>query len=104
MHAPAMTSVSQWAARYVRLKAISAAKTDLMDTFTVERLPNLADIPREFTDALSSKGTVFDYGVAGIGLSAVFSQRVQLYLYYEALLGVSDLASSSLALGIRGQF
>ncbi|WP_046863829.1 extracellular solute-binding protein [Microvirga massiliensis] len=46
--------------------AISAAKTDLMDTFTVERLPNLADIPREFTDALSSKGTVFDYGVAGI--------------------------------------
>ncbi|AWB22429.1 twin-arginine translocation pathway signal [Methylobacterium currus] len=46
--------------------AISAAKTDLLDTFTTERLPNLADIPEEFTKALSGKGTVFDYGVAGI--------------------------------------
>jgi uncharacterized protein YhjY with autotransporter beta-barrel domain len=45
-----------------------------------------------------------DYGIAGVGLTAVFAQRVQLYLYYEALLGVSDLESNSLALGIRGQF
>ena len=45
-----------------------------------------------------------DYGIAGVGLTAVFSQRVQLYLYYEALLGVSDLTSNSLAAGIRGQF
>jgi outer membrane lipase/esterase len=45
-----------------------------------------------------------DYAIAGVGLSAVFSQRVQMYLYYEALLGVSDLTSNSLALGIRGQF
>ncbi|GEO16145.1 extracellular solute-binding protein [Microvirga aerophila] len=46
--------------------AINAAKMDLVDTFTVEKVPNLADIPAEFTNALSGKGTVFDYGVAGI--------------------------------------
>jgi putative spermidine/putrescine transport system substrate-binding protein len=46
--------------------AINVAKTDLMDTFTVEKLPNLADIPQEFTDAILGKGTVFDYGIAGI--------------------------------------
>lgn len=45
-----------------------------------------------------------DYGIAGVGLSAVFAQRVQLYLYYEAVLGISDLNANSLALGLRGQF
>lgn len=45
-----------------------------------------------------------DYGIAGVGLTAVFAQRVQLYLYYEALLGIGDLTANSLALGIRGQF
>jgi uncharacterized protein YhjY with autotransporter beta-barrel domain len=45
-----------------------------------------------------------DFGIAGAGLSAVFSQRVQVYLYYEAVLGLSDLTSNSVALGIRGQF
>lgn len=45
-----------------------------------------------------------DYGIAGVGLTAVFAQRLQMYLYYEALLGVSDLTSNSVALGIRGQF
>jgi putative spermidine/putrescine transport system substrate-binding protein len=46
--------------------AINAAKADLVDTFTAEKLPNLVDIPSEFTNALGGKGTVFDYGVAGI--------------------------------------
>lgn len=46
--------------------AIEAGKKGLLDTFTVEKLPNLADIPEEFTKSLDSKGTVFDYGVAGI--------------------------------------
>lgn len=45
-----------------------------------------------------------DYGIAGLGLSAVFAQRVQVYLYYEAVLGISDLNANSLALGVRGQF
>lgn len=45
-----------------------------------------------------------DYAIAGVGFSALFSQRVQVYLQYEALLGISDLTSNSLALGIRGQF
>jgi hypothetical protein len=52
-----------------------------------------------FTDEVET-----DYGVAGVGLSAVFSQRVQLYLYYEALLGLSEVTANSVALGIRGQF
>jgi outer membrane lipase/esterase len=45
-----------------------------------------------------------DYGIAGVGLSALFSQRVQVYLYYEAVLGISGLNANSLALGLRGQF
>ena len=35
---------------------------------------------------------------------AVFAQRLQAYLYYEALVGVSDVSSNSIALGLRGQF
>ncbi|WEX08902.1 substrate-binding domain-containing protein [Chelativorans sp. AA-79] len=46
--------------------ALTAAKAGLMDDFTVEKLPNLADIPQVFTDSVLGKGTVFDYGVAGI--------------------------------------
>lgn len=45
-----------------------------------------------------------DFGVASVGLSAVFARRVQAYFIYEALLGVQDLNSSSIALGLRGQF
>ncbi|HKS56802.1 MAG TPA: autotransporter outer membrane beta-barrel domain-containing protein [Steroidobacteraceae bacterium] len=52
-----------------------------------------------FTDEVEA-----DYGIAGAGLSALFSQRVQVYLYYEAVLGISGLNANSLALGIRGQF
>ena len=37
--------------------AIDAAKADILDAFTVEKVPNLADIPVEFTSALS--GTCF---------------------------------------------
>ncbi|MER5173048.1 ABC transporter substrate-binding protein [Thioclava kandeliae] len=46
--------------------AVIAAEGDLMDEFTVEKLPNLAKIPQEFTDACLGKGTYFDYGVGGI--------------------------------------
>jgi len=46
--------------------AIIAAESDLMDDFTVEKLPNLADIPQEFTDACLGKGTYLNYGVGGI--------------------------------------
>lgn len=46
--------------------AITAAQSGLMDDFTVEKIQNLAKIPREFTDACLGKGTYFDYGVGGI--------------------------------------
>lgn len=46
--------------------ALAAAKADLVDDFTVDRLPNLAQIPQVFTDSVLGKGTVFDYGVAGL--------------------------------------
>jgi putative spermidine/putrescine transport system substrate-binding protein len=45
--------------------AISAGKAGILDPFTVEKLPNLADIPVEFTKGLDDNATVFDYGVAG---------------------------------------
>jgi outer membrane autotransporter protein len=53
---------------------------------------------------LSTAELESDYGVVGAGVSAVFSQRLQGYLYYEALVGVSDVSANSIALGIRGQF
>jgi len=53
---------------------------------------------------LSTAELESDYGVVGAGVSAVFSQRLQGYLYYEALVGVSDTTANSIALGIRGQF
>jgi putative spermidine/putrescine transport system substrate-binding protein len=46
--------------------AITAARSGLVQDFTVEKIPNLARIPHEFTDACLGKGTYFDYGVAGI--------------------------------------
>lgn len=45
-----------------------------------------------------------DFGVASLGLSAVFARRVQAYFIYEALLGVQNLTSNSIAIGLRGQF
>jgi len=46
--------------------ALTAAKADLVDDFTVDKLPNLAKIPKELTDSVLGKGTLFDYGVGGI--------------------------------------
>ncbi|NVP57468.1 extracellular solute-binding protein [Mycoplana rhizolycopersici] len=46
--------------------ALTAAKADLVDDFTVEKLPNLAKIPQQLTDSVKGKGTLFDYGVSGI--------------------------------------
>ncbi|MCP4300488.1 MAG: autotransporter outer membrane beta-barrel domain-containing protein, partial [Gammaproteobacteria bacterium] len=45
-----------------------------------------------------------DFALVGIGLSAVFSRRVQIYGVYDALLGISDTTSNSFSVGIRGQF
>ncbi len=46
--------------------ALTAAKADLVDAFTVDKLPNLAKTPQQLTDSVLGKGTVFDYGVGGI--------------------------------------
>lgn len=54
--------------------------------------------------AFSTSPVDADFAVAGVGLSATFAQRLQAYVYYEALLGVENLTSNSLALGIRGSF
>jgi outer membrane lipase/esterase len=45
-----------------------------------------------------------DFAVASVGLSAVFAQRLQAYVFYEALLGSANLSGNSIALGLRGQF
>lgn len=45
-----------------------------------------------------------DFGLVGVGLSAVFSQRIQIYGFYDALVGLDDLTSGAISVGIRGQF
>jgi outer membrane lipase/esterase len=45
-----------------------------------------------------------DFGLASLGLSATFAQRMQFYIFYEALLGASNLTGNSIAVGLRGQF
>lgn len=45
-----------------------------------------------------------DFALVGIGLSAVFAGRLQVYGVYDALLGLNDITSSSFSVGIRGQF
>ena len=45
-----------------------------------------------------------DFAIVGIGLSAVFSQRTQIYLMYDALLGLDNLTSNTVSVGLRGQF
>jgi uncharacterized protein YhjY with autotransporter beta-barrel domain len=53
--------------------------------------------------ALQSDSPESDFGIAGAGLSFTFARRFQGYIYYEALLGVSNYKSNSIALGFRGQ-
>jgi uncharacterized protein with beta-barrel porin domain len=73
---------------------------------------NLGTVPpNDFTGAAclscamwSSDEIDTDFGLVGVGLSAVFSRRVQLYFMYDALIGVDNLTSSSFSLGLRGQF
>jgi outer membrane lipase/esterase len=45
-----------------------------------------------------------DFGVASLGLSTTFAQRMQFYVIYEALLGAANVSGNSIALGLRGQF
>ena len=45
-----------------------------------------------------------DFAVASVGLSATFPRRVQVYVFYEALLGAANLNGNSIAAGLRGQF
>ncbi len=45
-----------------------------------------------------------DFALVGIGLSAVFSQRTQIYFVYDALLGLDNLSSNAFSVGIRSQF
>jgi outer membrane lipase/esterase len=45
-----------------------------------------------------------DFALVGIGMSAVFTRRLQVYGAYDALLGLDNLTSNTFSLGIRGQF
>lgn len=45
-----------------------------------------------------------DFGVAGVGLTLTFTRRVQAFAYFERVVGLTDLDSNSIALGVRGQF
>ena len=45
-----------------------------------------------------------DFGLVGVGLSAVFSRRVQLYGVFDFLVGSEHLTSTMFSVGLRGQF
>lgn len=45
-----------------------------------------------------------DFGIASVGVSATFPRRLQAYVFYEALLGASNVSGNSIAAGLRGQF
>jgi outer membrane autotransporter protein len=45
-----------------------------------------------------------DFYVLGAGLSFLFPGRIQAYVYAESLQGARDLDSTSIAVGLRGQF
>ena len=80
------------------------AKYVLEDTLTTG-----ASSPNDFACAIScftmlSDQPDADFGVASVGLSATFAQRMQFYIIYEALVSAANLTSNSIALGLRGQF
>ena len=45
-----------------------------------------------------------DFGLLGVGVSAVFSRRIQIYAMYDALVGLDHMTSNTVSLGLRGQF
>lgn len=45
-----------------------------------------------------------DFALVGLGLSAVFARRLQIYGVYDALVGIDDITSNTFSVGIRGQF
>lgn len=68
-----------------------------------------ASNPRNFACAIScftmlTDQADADYGIASVGVSATFPRRVQVYVFYEALLGTSNVTGNSIAAGLRGQF
>ncbi|HEX6259431.1 MAG TPA: autotransporter outer membrane beta-barrel domain-containing protein, partial [Woeseiaceae bacterium] len=70
----------------------------------------LGSAPGDFTPAciscfrFSTDEIDTDYALVGLGASMVFAGRLQLYGEYDALLGLENLSSNSISLGIRGQF
>ena len=45
-----------------------------------------------------------DFGVLAVGLSAVFSRRIQVYGMIDTVVGLDHLTSTAFSAGIRGQF
>jgi uncharacterized protein YhjY with autotransporter beta-barrel domain len=45
-----------------------------------------------------------DFGVVSAGLSAVFSRRIQIYGVVDSVVGLDNLTSTGVSVGIRGQF
>ena len=45
-----------------------------------------------------------DFGLLGVGLAAVFSQRIQLYGVFDFLVASDHMSSSMFSVGLRGQF
>lgn len=54
--------------------------------------------------AINGEEVDTDFGLIGLGLAAVFSNRIQIYGMFDTLVGFNHLTSNALAVGIRGQF
>jgi uncharacterized protein YhjY with autotransporter beta-barrel domain len=88
-------------------------QTTLQAKYAQEDVLAVTDSALGFSSSLSNCLSCFlisselpdqDYGVAGAGLSFVFSNFKQLLFYYESLVGYDDLSSHSVTINFRRQF
>ena len=45
-----------------------------------------------------------NFGIVGVGLTSLFANRLQSYIYYERLVGVPYLTDNAISVGVRAQF
>lgn len=61
--------------------------------------PSCLSCVRFSSDAIDT-----DFGLVGVGLTAVFANRIQVYGLIDTLIGIDNLSSTSFSIGLRGQF
>lgn len=95
---------AEWHHEFEDDPVLLAAKYVVEDNFNMVSMgdftsPNCFSCFQFSTDEIDT-----DFALVGVGVSAVFSRRLQLYAAYDALLGLDNLTSNTISLGLRGQF